>query len=50
MAALELFRGAVGEGTSTGIATIQGLLSVLATSSATTVQELVHHLRWGRSW
>jgi len=45
MAALELFRGAVGDGTSTGIATIQGLLSVLATSSATTVQELVHHLR-----
>jgi len=45
MAAVEVFQGALAEGTSTGIATIQGLLSVLATSSATTVQELVHHLR-----
>jgi len=44
-AALEVFSGALAQDTSTGIATIQGLLSVLSSSSATTVQELVHHLR-----
>jgi len=44
-AALSVFTNAINSGVSTGIATIQGLLSVLSTSSATTVQELVHHLR-----
>jgi len=39
------FRGCVEAGTPTGIATIKGLLSVLSTSEATTVQELVHNLR-----
>jgi len=43
--ALEVFSGALADDTSTGIATIQGLLSVLSSSSATTVQELVHNLR-----
>ena len=44
-AALKEFTGCVGSGTPTGIATIKGLLSMMSTSSATTVQELVHHLR-----
>lgn len=43
--ALEVFSKALADDTSTGIATIQGLLSVLSSSSATTVQELVHNLR-----
>lgn len=43
--ALQVFSASLAAGTSTGIATIQGLLSVLSSSSATTVQELVHHLR-----
>lgn len=58
--ALQVFTDSLSSGTSTGIATIQvsamlraslygllsqGLLSVLSSSSATTVQELVHHLR-----
>jgi len=43
--ALEVFCSALAAGVSTGIATIKGLLSVLSSSSATTVQELVHHLR-----
>ena len=43
--ALSVFNSALSAGVSTGIATIQGLLSVLSTSKATTVQELVHVLR-----
>ena len=39
------FRQCILSGTPTGIATIKGLLSMLSTSSATTVQELVHNLR-----
>lgn len=42
---MEVFSAALASGTSTGIATIQGLLSVLGSSTATTIQELVHHLR-----
>jgi len=44
-AALSVFKSSLAAGVSTGIATIQGLLSVLSTSGATTVQELVHNLR-----
>jgi len=45
-AAVGVFRTAVGGGvTTTGIATIQSLLSVLQSSQATTVQELLQHLR-----
>ena len=44
-AALNVFKSSLSAGVSTGIATIQGLLSVLSTSGATTVQELVHNLR-----
>jgi len=43
--ALSVFKSSLSAGVSTGIATIQGLLSVLSTSKATTVQELVHVLR-----
>jgi len=43
--ALSVFKTSLSAGVSTGIATIQGLLSVLSTSKATTVQELVHVLR-----
>ena len=39
------FRQCLESGSPTGLATIKGLLSLLSTSSATTVQELVHHLR-----
>ena len=42
--ALSVFKSSLSAGVSTGIATIQGLLSVLSTSKATTVQELVHVL------
>jgi len=44
-AALKEFTGCIGSGTPTGIATIKGLLSMMSTSGATTVQELVHNLR-----
>jgi len=43
--ALKVFQAELANDTDTGIATIQGLLSVLSSSSATTVQELVHKLR-----
>jgi len=43
--ALTVFNTSLSKGVTTGIATIQGLLSVLSTSKATTVQELVHVLR-----
>lgn len=43
--ALAVFRSALESGVSTGIATIQGLLAVLSSCEATTVQELVHNLR-----
>ena len=39
------FRSSLSSGSSTGIATIKGLLSMLSTSSATTVVELVENLR-----
>jgi len=39
------FRSSINSGTSAGIATIKGLLSMLSTSSATTVQELVKNLK-----
>ena len=39
------FRKCLDSGTPTGIATIKGLLSLLSSSTATTVQELVHNLR-----
>ena len=39
------FRSSINSGTSAGIATIKGLLSMLSTSSATTVVELVENLR-----
>ena len=44
-AALKEFKGSIGTGTATGIATIKGLLSMLSSSGATTVQELVQNLR-----
>ena len=43
--AVSEFRSSLNCGTSAGIATIKGLLSMLATSSATTVVELVENLR-----
>ena len=43
--AVEEFRSSINSGTSAGIATIKGLLSMLSTSSATTVVELVENLR-----
>ena len=43
--ALTEFRASLSSGNSTGIATIKGLLSMLSTSSATTVVELVENLR-----
>jgi len=43
--ALTTFKKSLSAGISTGIATIQGLLSVLSSSKATTVQELVHILK-----
>ena len=43
--AVGVFRTAVGGGVTTGIATIQSLLWVLQSSQATTVQELLQHLR-----
>ena len=39
------FRTSINSGTSAGIATIKGLLSMLSTSTATTVVELVENLR-----
>jgi len=43
--AIAEFQNCLNSGVPTGIATIKGLLSMLSTSSATTVQELVHNLR-----
>lgn len=43
--AVDVFQSAIKSGVSTGIATIQGLLAVLSSCEATTVQELVHNLR-----
>jgi len=43
--AVDVFQSAVRSGVSTGIATIQGLLAVLSSCEATTIQELVHNLR-----
>ena len=43
--AVTVFRSCISSGTATGIATIKGLLSMLSSSSATTVVELVENLR-----
>jgi len=43
--AVTVFKSALDSGVSTGIATIQGLLAVLSSCEATTIQELVHNLR-----
>jgi len=41
----EQFKNLITSGESTGLATIQGLLSVLSSCEATTIQELVHNLK-----
>ena len=43
--AVTVFRNSISSQTATGIATIKGLLSMLASSSATTMVELVENLR-----
>ena len=43
--AVTVFRSSISSGSATGIATIKGLLSMLSSSSATTVVELVENLR-----